>query len=307
MTTTRGGTWVIRSLLFVPAHREDLIAKASRSGADCLALDLQDATPADEKAEARKTVRKALESGLFQRKRVLVRFNHPDTGLAQDDLDGVACAELDGFVYPMVSTAQEIVDLDGVLSRKEQELGLGEGHLSLLVLIETPLGLLNAHTIATASTRVKGLIFGAEDYLAEVQGQYDAQNLVLHVPRSLVVIAARAVGVEAIDTPYLQVHDLEGLRTHAEQARALGMSGMLALSPRQIPVVHAVYTPSDAEVQAAQDIVQMAAEARKKGASYMMQGGQLVAPSGEKKAHKVLARLASIRALELSLSDANGG
>ena len=173
-------TWVVRSLLFVPGHMEEMIAKAARSQADCLALDLQDGVPPDKKATARKTTRETLESGFFRRRRVLVRLNHPTTGLTESDIDGVACAALDGFIYPMASTPQEIIDLDGMLSQKERELGLKGGHFAALILIETPLGLLNAYAIARASKRVVSLLFGAEDYLTAIHGQYDATNVGLH-------------------------------------------------------------------------------------------------------------------------------
>jgi citrate lyase subunit beta/citryl-CoA lyase len=146
------------------------------------------------------------------------------------------------------------------------------------------------------------LLFGAEDYLAAIQGNYDQHGLTLHTPRALIVMAARAAGVEAIDTPYVLVRDLEGLEAHASQARALGMSGMMVLSPRQIPIVHAVYTPPEAEVVEASEIVRSAAEARSAGHSYSVHEGKLVSPSREKKARSVLARHEAILALEQAAS-----
>jgi citrate lyase subunit beta/citryl-CoA lyase len=109
--------------------------------------------------------------------------------------------------------------------------------------------------------------------------------------------------VEAIDTPYVHVHDLPGLEAHARRARALGMSGMMVLSPRQVPVAHEVYTPSEVEIQEARGTLCSAAEARGDGRSYSLQDGKLVSPSRAKKAQSILARHAAIKALEETKSN----
>lgn len=303
MTKPRDEVWVVRTMLFVPGHMKDFILKAARSEADCIVLDLQDAVPPDMKAEARVGIRNILMSGLLKHKTVMVRLNPPDTGMTELDVDAVVCEQLNGFVYPMASTPQEIRVLDGMLSLEERTLDLHRGHFSVVVLVETPLGVINAYRMARASERVVGLLFGAEDYLAEMQGRYDAEQLVLLTPRAHIAMAARAAGVEAIDTPYVDVRDLEGLKAHARRARDLGMSGMLVISPRQIPIAHAVYTPSEGEVRDAEGIVRMAEDARKAGRGYAVIEGQLVSPSREKQARKVLARAAAIREMELQSAE----
>jgi citrate lyase subunit beta/citryl-CoA lyase len=285
-------------MLFVPGHLKALIPKAARSEADCVVMDLQDGVPPDMKSEARVTIRQTLESGLFKHKRVMVRLNPPDTGMTPLDVEAVACEPLNGFVYPMANAPGEIKDLDSMLGLREKTLGLGEGHFSVVVLVETPLGVINAYSLAKAAGRVVGLAFGAEDYLTELQGRYDAGQLVLHTPRAHIAMAARAAGVEAIDTPYVDVHDLEGLQAHARRARDLGMSGMLVISPRQIPIAHAVYTPSEEEVRNAEEIVRLAAEARQAGRSYAVVDGQLVSPSREKQARRILTWATAIKDME---------
>jgi citrate lyase subunit beta/citryl-CoA lyase len=298
---------VVRSLLSVPGHLEDYIAKAAQSGADCIALDLQDGVPPDKKAEARATIRKALGSGRLAHQQVMVRVNHADTGLTQSDLVGVACAALGGFIYPMANTAQEVLELDAMLARREQTLGLKQGRFSILVLIETPLGVLNAYDLATASNRTVGLLFGAEDFLAEVQGRYDDTSSALHTPRALIAMAARAAGIEPLDTPYVRVHDVAGLEVHARRGRALGMSGMMVLSPRQIPIAHAVYTPSELEVQEAEAIMRAVTKVQGGGRSYSLKDGALVSPSRKKMAQRVLARHAAIKTLEETASNSSNG
>jgi citrate lyase subunit beta/citryl-CoA lyase len=189
-----------------------------------------------------------------------------------------------------------------MLGQREKEKGLAEGSLAIAVLVETPLGVLNAYPLARASDRVAALLFGSEDFLVTLQGREDDNQMVLHTPRAQIAIAARAAGVEAIDTPYVQVHDLGGLQAHALRARDLGMSGMLVMSPRQIPMAHSIYTPSAQEVQEAEDTVQMLEKARRAGRSYSIVDGKLVAPSREKRARTILARAAAIQAVEAQAS-----
>lgn len=249
---------VIRSFLFVPGHIEKMLIKASRTNADCVALCLEDAVPYEEKETARKTIKAVLNKGLFLEKTVFVRINSMDTGLTLKDLEGVACKELDGFVYPMAYEPDDIKKFDAQLSLMETQLTLRKGHFSIIVLIETPQAVLKAFDIAKASDRVVGLLFGCEDYMAEMQSRYSKEEMSLFTPRSLVAMAARAAGVEPIDTPYVKIYDLEGLRRFASLGRDLGMSGMLVMSPRQIEVAHECYTPNEEEIDYATEVVEAA-------------------------------------------------
>lgn len=166
------------------------------------------------------------------------------------------------------------------------------------MLIETPLGVINVYKIAKASDRVVGLLFGCEDYLADMQARHAPLDLSLHYPRSQVAVAARAAGVEPIDTPYVQVHDQEGLREFATHARDLGMAGMLIMTPRQLEVCHQVYTPSEEEVNRAKAIVAAAEDAKKEGRGIVVVDGNFVSPPTVKAAYKVLKRSQAIEALE---------
>lgn len=294
MTKPYAGPWVIRSMLFVPGHIEKMARKAATSEADCVVLDLQDAVPDPNKAEARTTIRRVLEEGLFEKKTVFVRVNPLDTEMTLVDVNAVACRQLNGFVYPMAYVPEDIITFDAQLHLMESTLGLESGHFSIVVLIETPLGVINAYPLATASSRVVGLLFGCEDYLAELQGRHNEGDMSLHTPRAQVALACRAAGIEPIDTPYVKVHDLEGLRSFAQRARDLGMAGMLVMTPKQIPIAHEVYTPSEAEVALARKMVQAADEAAKEGRGIAVVDGMFVSPPTLKAARKVLERAKAI-------------
>jgi len=294
---SREHPWVARTMLFVPAHREDLINKAAHSAADCIVLDLQDATPPNKKAAARDTTAKILRSGLLGSKTTMVRVNAPGTDLFQADVESIVCERLDGVVCPMVNSSEDIKVLDETLGEVEAQADLNS-HTPIVALLETPSGILNAHPIACSSRRVIGLMFGAEDFLVEMGTACDAEGLILHTPRALVAMAARAAGVEAIDTPYVDVHDLDGLKRHAERGRSLGMSGILVLSPRQIDVAHVVFSPSEEEVRRAQEAILQVNGVQETGQSYALVDGELVAPAREKRARRVLARNKAIRKME---------
>lgn len=292
------GPWVIRSMLFVPGHIEKMVRKAAMSEADCVVLDLQDAVPDPNKAEARIMIRKVLEENLFEKKTVFVRVNPLDTEMTLIDVDAVACRQLHGFVYPMAYVPDDIVTFDAQLRLMESKLELEVGHFSIIILIETPLGVINAYPLAKASPRVVGLLFGCEDYLAELQGRHSEADISLHTPRAQIALAYRAAGIEPIDTPYVKVHDLEGLRPFAERARDLGMAGMLVMTPKQIPIVHEVYTPNETEVALAQKMVQAADEATKEGRGIAVVDGMFVSPPTLKAARKLLDRVEAIRRVE---------
>ena len=282
------GPWVMRSFLFVPGHNEKLLTKASQSTADCVAMCLEDAVPLNEKENARKTIRKVLSEGTFSQKPVFVRINSMDTGLTLRDVEAVACKELDGFVYPMAYTPDDIKSFAAQLNLIEAHLGLAKGHFSIVVLVETPLAVLNAYDIAKASSRVIALLFGCEDYMAEMESRYSKNEQSLFVPRSMIAMAARAAGVVPLDTPYVKVHDLEGLKRFATLGRDLGMAGMLVMSPRQIEVARECYTPSQEEIEYAADVVQSAEAARKEGKGIVIVRDKFVSPPTLKQSTKLL-------------------
>jgi citrate lyase subunit beta/citryl-CoA lyase len=275
-----------------------MIHRAAQSQADCLILDLEDAVPENWKIAARESIRHALDQGIDFRGKIFVRVNSLRTNLTWDDLQAVACQYLSGFVYPQAESVEEIRLLDDRLHRSEAELNLSLGHFSLLPLIESPRGLMNCREIGQSSHRVKGLIFGCEDYLAALQGRHDDLDTALMFPRSMVAATARALGLEPIDAPYVKVHDLEGLRLFAETGRNLGMSGMLVLSPRQLEIVNRAYTPTEAEIQQACLIVAAAPQEENLGISIVE--GHFVSPPTVRAARKLLERAEAIRLCEES-------
>jgi len=298
MSKPYDGPWVIRSLMFAPGHIEKMVQKASGSEADSIVLDLEDAVPDASKAQGREIISSVLKSGLYNKKTVFVRINPLDSGLTLFDLEAVACQELHGFVYPMARTSEDIRNFDAQLSLMENYLNLTIGHFSIIGIIETPLAVLNAYPIATASNRMVGLIFGCEDYLADLQGRHNVDEVSLHTPRSRVAISARAAGIEPIDTPYVEVHDLTGLRSFANSGRDLGMAGMCSMAPRQISTINEIYTPTEEEIRYSTDVVNAEEEALAANRGIVVIDGKFISPPTVKAARNLLARYEAIRNLQ---------
>ncbi len=293
------GPWILRSMLFTSGHNRKFINKAFNSRADCIVLDLEDAVPVGSKADARVVTREILESDLPDKRPVFVRINPMETGLTLIDLDGVACRELAGFVYPKAYSARDVEAFSAQLALIEMHLGLEKGHFDIIVLMETPQAILNALEIANSSPRVIGLLFGCEDYLTDMRGAHGPGGRSLQVPRHMVSMAARAAGIVPIDTPFVDVHDAEGLQEHISQAKELGFEGMLVMSPRQNEVANLRYSVSDQERQEATDII-AAANDSSRGIS--VKKNLFVSPPTHRRAKDLLARCASLEAFERNVS-----
>jgi citrate lyase subunit beta / citryl-CoA lyase len=267
---------VLRSWLYVPAHRPDRVAKALRAGADAVVLDLEDAVPPEEKDAARQTALRVLAERDPAGPPVWVRINAPESAWGAADLDAVAGSGADGLRVPR---AQDPSVVREVAYRAA---------LPLHLLVETALGLTRATDLATAHPLVAGLSLGEADLAADL-GVLDDEGLVW--ARGAIVVAARAAGLPApVQSVWTDVGDLAGLRASTERGRAAGFVGRSVIHPAQIPVVHEVHTPDPATIAAARDVLAAADRARERGEVATLDGrGRFVDPAVVARARVVLA------------------
>ncbi len=265
-----------RSVLYVPGNRPRMLAKAPTLPADAFVLDLEDSVPPEEKAEARRLVREALLSGAFTGRTVLVRVNSLGSGLTQDDLAAVVVDGLFGVDVPKVEEPADLREVEEMLAWAEGRAGLARGTVRVGIGIESPAGLLRAEAIARASRRVISLSLGAEDFTFNLGTQRSPTGEELFVPRVLVVLAARAVGVQALDTVYPDFRDPEGLVREARLARQLGFTGKYAIHPDQVEPINRVFTPDEAELRWAREVVEAYEAARQAGLGSIAVGGRMV-------------------------------
>ncbi len=276
-------------MLFVPAHKEDLIEKAATCNADSLVLDLEDSCrPDSNKIRGRKNIVDTLQRKIFGKKKIFVRINPRETGFMFDDLCEVTIKELDGFLYPMAGSKDDIVFFCNMLTEIEMSRHLPVGNIKLFPVIETGEGILNAKEIASASDRVIALGFGSEDFATDIDCIRDDHNVSIQIPRQNVVFAARSVGAIPVDTPHVNVHDIEGLERHIKQARNLGFGGMQILHPKEINLCHQYFTPSDNEAMEAKEIVRLFDEAQKNNNGVAIMDGKFISPPTYKRALQLI-------------------
>lgn len=280
-----------RSFLFAPGNRPRMVQKVMSFGADATILDLEDAVPIAEKAATRGAVKAALLDYPQDRScKTYVRVNSLDTGLTADDVRGVVCPALDGIILPKVEAAEELCEGDALVGQVERELGLAQGHLDLIPIIETAKGFLNAQAIASAGTRARRLAFGAGDFTFDLGVNWFGDCPAIMLPRMLLPIISRAAGLDPpFDTVYQNIHDLEGLRRETATGKALGFQGKMCIYPAQVSVVNEVFSPTEAEIAYAHKVIEAFRVAEAQGhASCTVDGKMIDYPLAER-AKRVLA------------------
>jgi citrate lyase subunit beta/citryl-CoA lyase len=277
-----------RSLLYVPGNMPSMLQNIPVFQSDGVIIDLEDAVPVAEKDAARRLVRRFLESWPDRNKEILVRINPLDTPWARDDLRDVLPALPDGVRLPKADTPEIVERLDTLLTEFEEELGLEIGRFEILPSIESAVGIINCFEIAESSRRMLGLAFGAEDYTATMEVQRTKEGEELASARGRVVCAAKAAGIQAIDSIFADVNDMEGLRRETELVKALGYTGKSLVNPRQIDVVHDVFAPKAEEVAYALEVLEAITRAREMGTGVISLRGKMVDAPVVKRAYRTI-------------------
>ena len=285
-----------RSLHFVPGGNEKMIAKALTLPADGLILDLEDAVTPDRKAATRPIVRRWLETLDFGGRERWVRMNPIFTEYAEADLAETIAGRPEGYVMPKPRRAEDVRQVSSMLDALEQKHGVPFGSTRLvLIATETPEGLLNIKEIATASPRTAAISWGIEDLSAAMglPRTRDAEGRYLDIPRYarvMCAVAASAAGVEAIDTVYTDIPDLEGLRRECREGVAMGFSGKISIHPGQIEVINTEFTPSKAEAEDAVALIAAFDEHARRGAGAFGWKGQMMDMPHLTRARKIAER-----------------
>ena len=273
-----------RALLYMPGSDWRKIEKAASLEVDAMCMDLEDGVAPEQKEAARAMVARALGDLDFGEKERLVRVNAVGSGLEGDDLAAVLPAAPDGIVLPKASSAEDV----GVVNRAIE--GAGQEGMALLAQIESALGVVNLKEIAASGGALQALIFGAEDYAADVGAKRSTEADEVLYARSAVVAHAAAFGLQAIDMLWTDYEDQAGLRKLAKQGAGLGYEGMQIIHPDQIEVVQAVFTPSGGEIAQARRVLEGYEAAKAEGRGAFGLDGKMVDMPMVRAAERVLAR-----------------
>jgi citrate lyase subunit beta/citryl-CoA lyase len=290
--------------LFIPGNRADMLNKTGRYSPTAYVPDLEDSVPTANKTEARDVTAEALPFLHKIGKPVVPRVNSLPTGLTKDDLKAVVGSHIVAISIGKIGLPEEIAEVDGLITALEMERGLSPGKIGILPWLETARAIVNAHAICSSSQRVWWVAFGAEDYSADMgigREVDDASSDIGRVEeygeasllyaRSSVVVAARAAGVEALDTPYVKFRDAEGLRREAGLARRLGYTGKFAIHPTQIEGINAVFSPTAQEIERARRVIETARVAERDGRGSTSLDGEMIDAPVVARAKKLLGRV----------------
>ncbi|AKI37033.1 TPA: citrate (pro-3S)-lyase subunit beta [Streptococcus pyogenes] len=277
-----------RTMMFVPGANAAMLRDAPLFGADSIMFDLEDSVSLKEKDTSRALVHFALKTFDYSSVETVVRVNGLDScGVL--DIEAVVLAGVNVIRLPKTETAQDIVDVEAVIERVERENGIEVGRTRMMAAIESAEGVLNAREIAKASKRLIGIALGAEDYVTNMKTRRYPDGQELFFARSMILHAARAAGIAAIDTVYSDVNNTEGFQNEVRMIKQLGFDGKSVINPRQIPLVNEIYTPTEKEIDHAKQVIWAIREAESKGSGVISLNGKMVDKPIVERAERVIA------------------
>lgn len=257
-----------KSMLFMPGNNPGMLFSSSILGADAVIIDLEDAVSASEKDAARILVREYLENFDNSATDILVRVNPTDTPYFEDDIKMLLDIKIDSIMLPKASV-ESVKKLDEILTKHNSD-------RKIFALIETAMGVEDSLNILSASDRIIGVLLGAEDLTLDLGAERTKESEEIRYSRQKIVAVSKALEIQAIDTPFTDTDDIEGLKKDAEFAKAMGMTGKAAISPRHVFAINEVFSPTDAEVEHAVRVCEGAIDAKEKGLGAWSLDGKMV-------------------------------
>lgn len=269
-----------RSVLYAAGNNPGLLQNAGIYGADSIIFDVEDAVSVAEKDSARELVYNALKH-LERSCETGVRINHIGTPWGYDDLECLLAGKPDYIRLPKGESGAEIGEIDEIIAKAEYQYGFEKGSIKIMVSIESPKGLRNAYEIASASPRMIAIAIGGEDFAASLKTEKTKGNVItggreLFVARSMVVFAAREAGIQAIDSVFSDMRDVETLRNEVALIKELGFDGKSCVNPSQIEVIHRGFTPTTREIDYAHRVLRVFEEAQAKKSGVIALDGKMI-------------------------------
>lgn len=281
--------------MFVPAHSDKLLERASKVQADVLLFDIEDSVqPLKNKQIARDKLLEKIKQKKYEGRTIFPRINDRESGQLLKDVFQLTVPEVDGFMYPKAKRGEDIYFFDKLLETIEFEKGYEIGTFKIIPLIETASAVMNVQEICSASKRVVAIAYGSEDFITDLQGIHDEHHQSLFTPRAMIAMAARAHSIIPIDTVHVRVKDLEDLEVNLKLSKNLGFEGMLVLNPIELDLVHKYYSPSEEELIHSKEILKLDKEARENNQGVAIMNGKFIGPPFVAKAKRILNKQVKI-------------
>lgn len=277
-----------RTRLYLPGNNPDLMINAGLYGADAVILDLEDSVAPQEKESARFLVAHALAQVDFGDSEIMVRINSLRTPFGQADVEKIVPLAPQTLLIPKCESRDDVVQTHELVAKLEKQAGLAQA-IQFMPLIESAQGALHAEEIALASERNVALCFGAEDFTADIGAERTLEGRECFTARTLILLAAKAAGIQAIDTVYANVQDEEGLIASTCEAIGLGFEGKGVIHPAQIKPIHQAFCPTAEQIVKAKQIVAALEEAKAKGSGVISLGSKMIDAPVVLRAERTLA------------------
>lgn len=259
---------LIRTILFMPGNIPAMIQNAGVLGADSVILDLEDSVSLSEKDSARALVKECVKFIDFSNVHLVIRINPLDTEYGLEDLDMIACLNISSIMIPKVDE-DSVKKVDEFLKNINRD-------IRIIPLIETAYGIENVYEIIKASHRVEAVLLGGEDLTADMGIKRTRDGNELFYARNKVATACRACRIGAIDTPFTDVEDVEGLKLDTINAKKLGMTGKSAINPRQVNIINKIYMPTLEEIYYAKRVIEAMNIAKKENKGVFSLDGKMI-------------------------------
>ncbi|HEY8890304.1 MAG TPA: aldolase/citrate lyase family protein [Clostridium sp.] len=264
-----------RTMLFIPGNNPAMLQDAAILGADSIILDLEDAVSLTEKDSARSLVKHAIKNMDYSSIELVVRINPLDTEFGLEDLTTIAKVKPDALMIPK-ATQQQLLDIDLLLDKIEKEENIENSSIKLIPIIETALALETVYEIVKSSKRVIAVLLGAEDLTSDFAIKRTKEGEEIFYARNRVSTACRAARIDAVDTPFTDTNDFEGLEKDSRKAKSLGFTGKAAINPRQVDLIHSVFAPTAQEIKYALRVIFAKKDANEKGLGVFSLDGKMV-------------------------------
>lgn len=265
-----------RTMMFMNAQKPGLLKDAYIYGSDSIILDLEDAVAENQKDAARFSLYHAMQTIDYGNTEVIVRINGLDTPHWREDIRCVVASGADGIRIAKCESANDVHQVEAATLAAEREFGLEEGRTLLMAALESPQGILNAYEIVTASDRLFGCAISGGDFRKSMHVRIEKGGIEMLTARGMMLLAARAAGVQCFDTMFPNIDDMEAFREEVVQNRQMGFDGKSIVSPRQIRLVHEIFAPTAKEIAYAEKLVRSFNEQAGSGIGVYTVDGKMV-------------------------------
>ena len=265
-----------RSMMFLNCQKPALIKDPYIYAPDSIMLDLEDAVAEREKDAARYSLFHALREIDYRGVERVVRINGLDTDLWREDIRCAVAGGCDSVRIPKTETAEDVRRVEAAIAAAEQEFGVEPGRTLIMAALESARGVMNAFEVCQSSPRLFGIALSGGDYTKDLQTTISGTGVELMGARQHMIIAARAAGVQCFDTVYTNLDDMDGFRKDVETIHAMGFDGKSIINPRQIPIVHQIYTPKPKDILFAEKVVREIDEKKAQGIGVFTVDGKMI-------------------------------